>query len=130
MPPGRRSNVHDRPVTVSSAQADAFYTEVLAEGSVWTVRDTGGIPAPETPDGRAMPFWSKRSRVEAIIENVPAYSSFEIQEIPTPEWRLRWLPRLGRDGLRIGLNWSGVIATGFDRAPEDVERNLAAREAA
>jgi hypothetical protein len=126
----RGSNVHDRPVSVSSAQAAAFYDEVLAEGSVWTVRDDGGIPAPETPDGRAMPFWSKRTRVEKIIERVPSYSTFEIQEIPAEEWRLRWLPGLARDGLRVGLNWSGASATGFDLPPDDVERNLAARESA
>jgi hypothetical protein len=35
---------------------------------------------------------------------------------------------LAKDGLLVGLNWSGGTATGYDVASEDVERNLAARQ--
>ena len=75
---------------------------------------------------RAMPFWSLRSRVEKVIENVPAYAGFTAVEIPLPEWRERWLPRTGNDGLLIGINWSGERATGFDVDPREVEAALAA----
>jgi hypothetical protein len=45
------------PMSTSAAQAAAFYTEVVREGSVWTIRDAGGYPAPQTVDGnRAQPF--------------------------------------------------------------------------
>lgn len=114
-------------MSFSAAQVEAFYDEALSQGTVWTIRDAAGIPAPETPEGRAMPFWSQRTRALKVIETVPAYASFETQEIPLAEWRERWLPGLERDGLRAGLNWSGERATGFDLAPGDVERNLAAR---
>jgi hypothetical protein len=115
-------------VSQSAAQADAFYNEILAGGSVWTLRDSDGIPAPETPEGRAMPFWSLRSRVERVISTVAAYSGFEVEEIRLEDWRSRWLPGLANDGLRVGINWSGSRATGFDLPSEDVERNLTARE--
>jgi hypothetical protein len=49
-------------------------------------------------------------------------------EVNLVEWRRRWLPGLERDGLLVGLNWSGDRPTGFDVEPADVERNLAARE--
>lgn len=62
------------------------------------------------------------------METVPAFSEFEVVELPLNEWRSRWLPGLQRDGIRVGLNWSGERATGFDLSAEDVERNLAARE--
>ena len=112
----------------SAAHADAFYDEVLEHEVVWAVRDGDGFPVPETPGGRAMPFWSLRTRAERVVGAVAAYAGFEVVPVPLEEWRARWLPGLARDGLLVGLNWSGAGATGFDVAPADVERNLAARD--
>jgi hypothetical protein len=117
----------NRVMSVSAAQADAFYREVLEHSTVWGVRDADGYPAPETPEGRAMPFWSLRSRAERIVAKVPAYAGFEVVGLPLEEWRALWLPGLQRDGVRVGLNWSGKRATGFDLSAEDIERNLSAR---
>lgn len=44
--------------------------------------------------------------------------------LPLTEWRERWLPGLARDGLRVGLNWSGARATGYDYTPEEVLARL------
>jgi hypothetical protein len=115
-------------MSVSAAQADAFYREVLAQGEVWAIRDEGGFPAPQTPEGRALPFWSARSRAERVIESVRAYEGFEAVRLTLDEWRSRWLPRAQQDAFRVGLNWSGSRAAGFDLDPGDVERNLTARE--
>lgn len=115
-------------MTVSAAQADAFYAEALQAATVWTVRDANGIPAPENSSGqRSMPFWSKQSRAEKVIATVGPYADFETQSIPLSEWRERWLPGLSKDGLLVGLNWSGERATGYDLLPGEVEANLAAR---
>ena len=115
-------------MTTSAAQAAAFYDEALRTGAVWTISDDGGHPAPRTSDGsRALPFWSLRSRAESVVANVPAYASFSVGEVPLDEFRERWLPELEDDGLRVGLNWSGARATGYDLTPRDVERNLSAR---
>lgn len=117
-----------RSVSTSAAQAAAFYDEALREGSVWTIRDGAGYPAPLNPDGeRAQPFWSLRSRAERVVAHVPAYAGFIVEELPLERFRERWLTGLERDGIRVGLNWSGARATGYDLAPGDVERNLAAR---
>jgi len=115
-------------MSVSAAQADAFYREVVEHSTVWGVRDTDGFPAPETPEGRAMPFWSLKSRAERIVAAVPAFAGFEVVGMPLDEWRARWLPGLQRDGIRVGLNWSGDSARGLDLPAGDVERNLKARE--
>ncbi len=119
----------NRPVSVSAAQANAFYGEVIEHSTVWGVRDTEGFPAPETPEGRAMPFWSLQSRAEAIVAKVPAYQGFTVLSLPLDEWRSRWLPGLQRDGIRVGLNWSGGGATGYDLLADEVEANLAAWDA-
>jgi len=115
-------------MTTSAAQAEAFYEEALTHGSVWTIRDSNGFPAPEGSEGRAMPFWSLESRAGRVVASVPAYDGFEVVSIALHEWRSRWLPGLRRDGLRAGLNWSGQSATGYDVEADAVEANLAARE--
>jgi hypothetical protein len=114
-------------MSVSAAQAEAFYGEVMRTGQVWAIRDEGGFPAPQTPEGRAMPFWSARSRAVKVIENVDAYAGFAPVPLTLDVWRNRWLPGLARDGVRVGLNWAGASAVGYDLDPQDVEQNLAAR---
>jgi hypothetical protein len=114
-------------MSTSAAQASAFYDESRQGGEVWTVRDAGGYPAPNTADGaRAMPFWSKRSRAERVVSTVRAYAGFEVVAVPLDEFRSRWLPGLERDGLLVGLNWSGKRATGYDVQAASVEKALAA----
>jgi hypothetical protein len=115
-------------VTVSAAQAAAFYREAVDGGEVWAVRDQEGYPAPKNPAGqRAMPFWSKESRAARVVAQVPAYRGFDVVRIPLDEWRDEWLPNLARDGLLVGLNWSGPRATGYDMEPSRVEAALPAR---
>jgi hypothetical protein len=72
----------NRVMSVSAAQADAFYREVVEHSTVWGVRDAEGFPVPEAPEGRAMPLWSLRSRAEGIVAKVPAYAGFEVVGLP------------------------------------------------
>jgi hypothetical protein len=117
-------------LSVSAAQAAAFYREVLRDREVWTVRDEGGYPAPLVADGvRSQPFWSRRSRAERIVAQVPAYSGMHVVGISYGDWVEKWLPGLHKDGVLVGLNWCGRRATGYDVAADDVLRSLAAREA-
>lgn len=117
-------------MSTSSAQAAAFYTEALREGAVWTVRDEAGFPAPMNSEGvRAHPFWSLRSRVDRVVEHVADYAGLTPTQIPLDVFRSRWLPGMARDGLHVGLNWSGQHATGYDLAADAVETNLAAYDA-
>ena len=112
-------------MSVSAAHASAFYAEAAEHQRVWGIRDGGGFPAPLNGDGeRAMPFWSLRSRAERVVSTVPAYAAFEVVEVPLDAFLTRWLPGLERDGLRVGLNWSGSRATGYDMAPPAVLAQL------
>lgn len=111
----------------AASQAAAFYRQSVENDAVWTVRDEGGYPAPENREGRrAQPFWSSRTRVERIIETVPAYSGFEPEEIPLADFLDNWLPDLERDGLLIGVNWSGPSARGYDVEARDVAQAVRA----
>ncbi|WP_374222013.1 DUF2750 domain-containing protein [Allobranchiibius sp. CTAmp26] len=98
-----------------------FFREIGADGSVWTIEDDDGVPAPRGTDGhRAMPFWSLQSRAERIINRAPEYDGFRTREIPRSEFEHRWLPGASRHGLLVGLNWSGTRVAGFDLTPIDV----------
>lgn len=113
---------------MSAAQADAFYGKVVEHSTVWGVRDADGFPAAVAPKGRAVTFWSLKSRTERIVAAAPAYAGFEIVSLPLEGWRARGLPGLQLNGIRVGLNWPGDNATGFDLPAEDSERNMTARE--
>jgi hypothetical protein len=109
----------------SASHAAAFYREVAASGSVWTVRDSNGFPAPKNSQGRrAQPFWSSRSRAERIVATVAAYSEFAVVEISWVEFSERWIRGLRKDGILVGVNWSGTEATGYDVEPEQVLVNV------
>lgn len=114
-------------MSASASQAAAFYREVAKEKRVWSVRDSGGFPAPKGSDGtRAQPLWSSRSRAETIIKKVPAYAGFVAVEISWDEFVNKWVPDLTRDGMKIGVNWSGAKATGYDLKPASVQQSVEA----
>ena len=103
----------------SASQASAFYEQVAKDRSVWTIRDASGFPAPATRDGgRAMPFWSSRSRVELVIATDPAYRDFEPVNVSWDEFLAKWIPGLEAEDLLVGVNWSGPRATGYDLEPD------------
>lgn len=115
-------------VSIGAAQATRFYQEILVHQEVWGIRDSGGFPAPFNGDGeRSMPFWSLKSRLEKVISSVPDYQTFDAVALPLDVWRTRWIDGLERDGILVGLNWSGTRATGYDVHPRDVRAGLEAR---
>ena len=112
-------------MSVAGINAADFYREATSGGRVWTIRDAGGFPAPQGDGARAMSFWSSRERVERVIGSVAAYSTFEPFEIDLAAFMDRWLPGLERDGLKVGVNWSGDRAMGYDVEPNAVLAALA-----
>jgi hypothetical protein len=109
----------------AASQWAAFVRQVAQTRKVWTIRDEGGFPQPAEESGvRSQPFWSSLSRVEKIIKNVPAYSGFRPVELSWEDFRDRWLPGLQCDGVLVGVNWSGKLATGYDMAPEVVRQRI------
>jgi hypothetical protein len=114
-------------MSISSINADAFVTEAIRSQAVWAIRDEEGFPTSTNASGEtAMPFWSMESRAKKVIERVAAYRGFQPVQLDLATFVERWLPGLERDGLFVGLNWSGERATGYDMAPKDVLARLVA----
>lgn len=100
---------------VSSAQAHAFYREVAQKKAVWTIGDGENVQTVVSKDGcRVMPLWSSRSRVERIIKNVSGYSGFIPLGCSWSNFLKNWVRELDRQGVQVGVNWSGAKATGFE----------------
>lgn len=114
-------------MTQSASQAWAFYREVATANTLWTIEDDVGYPAPKTAEGRrAQPFWSSESRAAKVVAEVPAYAAFSPVAIPWDRFCETWVLGLTKDGLRVGVNWSGPRATGFDIEPAVLKRNVQA----
>jgi hypothetical protein len=108
-------------MSLSGAHKAAFRREVLQQKRVYAIRDQRGYPAPAGEDGRrAVPFWSRPTRARRVADQVTAFAGFEVMGIELDDWLEGWLPCLERDGLLVGVNWSGVKATGFDMTPAQV----------
>ena len=111
--------------SAAQAQANLFYFEVASNKIIWTLCDQSGFPAPLDSEGnRAMPFWSSQERVKIIIRTIPEFEGFDIVKIRWDEFKDRWLPGLEKDGLLVGINWSGDTATGYDVLPKSILENI------
>ena len=111
----------------AASQAAAFYREVAESGVLWSLEDDVGYPAPMTASGqRAQPFWSSRRRAEKIVKTVAAYAGFQPFEIGWDEFLSTWVPDMEKDGLLVGVNWSGPTARGYDVTARDCVRNVEA----
>ena len=114
-------------MTQAASQAWAFYRDVAKNQKVWTVRDEGGFPASKNGEGKpSQPFWSSLSRVQKIIKTVPAYAGFEPHEILWSDFCRAWVPGMTKDGLLMGVNWSGKRALGYDLEPKQVQESVEA----
>ncbi|WP_284043033.1 DUF2750 domain-containing protein [Actinoplanes sp. M2I2] len=110
-------------MSLSGAHRTAFRREATREGRVFLIRDEKGMPAPAGDDGRrTVPFWSKPTRAGRVVDQVAAYRGFEVVAVDVDEWLDGWLPRLEKDGMLVGVNWSGTRATGFDLTPGQVRQ--------
>ncbi|NOU98281.1 DUF2750 domain-containing protein [Paenibacillus sp. LMG 31456] len=109
----------------SSAQYYAFINEILENKTVWTMKDEQGFPSSTNLSGEtAIPFWSLKSRAEKVISTNPAYSKFQPQEINLGDFLNKWLTGLEKDGLHVGINWSGKRATGYDVKPNKIAERI------
>ena len=108
-------------MTQSASQATAFYRDVAAYHKVWTLHSDKGFPTARTSSGEhAVPFWSTLSRVQLIIRNVPAYTGYEPFAVSWEDFATKWAPDLSENKLKVGVNWSGKNATGYDLEPTEL----------
>ncbi|WP_328452930.1 DUF2750 domain-containing protein [Streptomyces sp. NBC_00386] len=111
----------------SGSQAAAFFRDVRKSGVVWLVRDDDGMPTHLSASGtRSLPFWSASARAQRAAKIWG--HGLRVESMPLDTWRDRELPDYARDGLKIGINWSGPRLVGWDFTPVEVLNRLAAAD--
>jgi Protein of unknown function (DUF2750). len=109
----------------SGSQAAAFFRDVRKSGVVWFVRDDEGIPTTLSAEGtRSLPFWSTSARAQRAAKIWG--HGLRVESMSLDTWRDRELPAYARDGLKIGINWSGPCLVGWDFTHLEVLNRLTA----
>ncbi|MEV7983589.1 DUF2750 domain-containing protein [Streptomyces sp. NPDC086519] len=112
----------------SGSEAAAFFRDVGLSSVVWLVRDDDGSPTHLSTDGtRSLPFWSTSSRAQRAAKIWG--QGLRVDSMPLDAWCDRVLPDAARDGLVIGINWSGPRLVGWSFTPDEVVNRLAAARA-
>jgi hypothetical protein len=109
----------------SGSQAAAFFRDVRESRVVWLVRDDDGSPTHLSADGtRSFPFWSTSPRAQRAAKIWGR--GLRVDSMPLDTWCDLVLPDAARDGLVIGINWSGPRLVGWSFTPREVLNRLAA----
>ncbi|MYS24022.1 MULTISPECIES: DUF2750 domain-containing protein [unclassified Streptomyces] len=111
----------------SGSQGAAFFRDVRQSGFVWFVWDDEGSPTSLSSDGtRSLPFWSTSARAQRAAKIWG--HGLRVESMSLEDWRARELPDVAREGLVIGINWSGPRLVGWSFTPTEVLSRLAAAD--
>ncbi|MFF7764764.1 DUF2750 domain-containing protein [Streptomyces griseorubiginosus] len=109
----------------SGSQAAAFFRDIHQSSEVWLVRDDNGSPTHLSADGtRSLPFWSTSPRAQRAAKIWG--HELRVDSMPLDTWCDHALPDAARDGLVIGINWSGPRLVGWSFTPDEVLNRLSA----
>lgn len=102
-------------------EGSTFFEETVQQKKVWTIANEEGAPIANNDEGESiMPFWSTKTKADKIINIVPAYRNYQVQEIPLEDFLNNWIYRLKKDNLLIGINWCGKGLIGHEMLPNEV----------
>ncbi|MEW1860618.1 DUF2750 domain-containing protein [Streptomyces sp. NPDC088194] len=111
----------------SGSQAAAFFRDVCRNRVVWLVRNDEGSPTHLSEHGgRSLPFWSTQHRAQRAADIWG--HGLCVESMPLDTWCEHVLPDAARDGLVIGINWSGPHLVGWSLTTKEVLNRLAAAD--
>ncbi|MFF0836610.1 MULTISPECIES: DUF2750 domain-containing protein [unclassified Streptomyces] len=111
----------------SGSQTAAFFRDVRQSRMLWLVRGEGGIPTHLSEDGvRSLPFWSTSARAQRAAKIWG--HGLRVGSMSLDTWCEHVLPDAARDGLVIGINWSGPRLIGWSFTSAEVRNRLAAAD--
>ncbi|MEW2128678.1 DUF2750 domain-containing protein [Streptomyces sp. NPDC007259] len=111
----------------SGSQAAAFFRYVRRDRAVWLVQNDDGSPTHLASDGtRSLPFWSTSARAQRAARIWG--NGLRVESMPLVTWCENVLPDAARDGLVIGINWSGPRLVGWSFTTMEIHSRLAAAD--
>ncbi|MTH55358.1 DUF2750 domain-containing protein [Bacillus mangrovi] len=110
-------------------EGSAFFDEAVQQQKVWTIAIDEGIPIAENSEGDSiMPFWSTKTKAEKIINIVPAYRNYQVQEITLDDFLYDWINELEKNNHLIGTNWCGKALEGHEMLPREAFERVQAKK--
>jgi len=110
-------------MSIAAPQYDKFREQVVADERAFTFTDRGELLVYPVRAGETVPFWSSRSRLETIQRRLPKYQQWQITEFTLQEFWRR-LDQLEREGIQVGVNWSGAKLTGYNVSVQSLKAAL------
>src|SRR5258707_286071 len=110
-------------MNIAAEQKYKFMNEVAADGKVFTFTQQDEFLVYRLAEAEVIPFWSSRQRLLKIQAMLPKYQKFEIDEMSVTTF-LKQLPRLHKNNIRIGVNWSGKNLIGYDVSIANLQATL------
>ena len=99
----------------AGTQAHAFFEEVAETGDVWSLGGRQSMFVVLSESGtRVYPLWSSRRRAQKIVDTVPGYAGCKVLGSSWSNFVDNWVAILERDGVLVGINWTGANAKGFE----------------
>ena len=111
-------------MSTAAIHTSKFYEQAVSDGKVFTFDDGDGYLVFPMDGAEVVPFWSSRTRLEKIKKDHPKHSRREITEETLTVFMTDTLPFLEKEGIRVGVNWSGQRLTGFNVTVADPRKNL------
>src|SRR5262249_48141309 len=105
-------------MSAAASQYDKFKRQAVQDGKVFTFTNKGEYLVYKVDQREVIPFWSSRTRLEAITKTFPKYRQYDISEMSLHDF-IQWLPSLAKESIHIGTNWSGKRLVGYDVAAQD-----------
>jgi hypothetical protein len=99
----------------AGTQAHTFFREVAETGDVWSLGDGQSMFVVLSESGaRVFPLWSSRRRAQRIVDTNRGYASCKVLGSSWSNFLDNWVAILERDGILVGVNWTGAHASGFE----------------
>jgi hypothetical protein len=99
----------------AATRAQAFFQEVAETGDVWSLGDGQSMFVVVSESGaRVFPLWSSRRRAQIILDTVPRFTGCKVLRSSWRNFVDNWVAILERDGVLVGVHWSGANANGFE----------------
>ena len=104
-------------------QYDKFKQQVAEEGKVFTFTIEGEYLVFPVRGQEVIPFWSSRRRAVMVQKSHQEYQRYEITEMGLDEF-IQWFPKLAKEGIYIGTNWSGNRLEGYDVSTQELQAGI------
>jgi hypothetical protein len=110
-------------MSTAALQYNKFKQQVAEEGKVFTFTIEGEYLVFPVRGQEVIPFWSSRRRTAMVQKSHQQYQRYEITEMGLDEF-IEWFPKLAKEGIYIGTNWSGNRLEGYDVSTQELQKGI------